>query len=111
MESDFINQKTRNLAANTSYSFVEWCGVIDNKKHPKLVTDSRIYKNDLYLDFIDDYPDYAPKSREAISRNEFGKWLMYYADFFYGCDALQGRDNIGRWIEFIAKEPQASLDL
>jgi len=114
LRSDFINQKTRTFAANTSYSFVEWCGVIDNKRHPKLVTKTKIYKNDLYLDFIDDYPDYAPKSREAISRNEFGKWLMSYADFQYGCDALQGRDNIGRWIEFVTKsyyEKQETLKL
>ncbi len=114
LRSDFINQKTRTFAANTSYSFVEWCGVIDGKRHPKLVTKTKIYKNDLYLDFIDDYPDYAPKSREAISRNEFGKWLMSYADFAFGCDALQGRDNIGRWIEFVTKnyyEKQETLKL
>ena len=98
-----INQKTRTFAANTSYSFVEWCGVIDGKPHPKLITDQRIYKNDLFLDFVDEYPDYAPKSRDSVNRNEFGKWLMSYAEFKHECKALEGRDGIGRWIEFVRK--------
>ena len=103
LKSDFINQKTRTFAANTSYSFVEWCGVIDGKPHPKLITDQRIYKNDLFLDFVDEYPDYAPKSRDSVNRNEFGKWLMSYAEFKHECKALEGRDGIGRWIEFVRK--------
>tara|TARA_B100000780_G_scaffold279102_1_gene255592 strand:- start:4022 stop:6433 length:2412 start_codon:yes stop_codon:yes gene_type:complete len=103
LKSDFINQKTRTFAANTSYSFIEWCGVIDGKPHPKLVTDHRIYKNDLFLDFVDEYPDYAPKSRDSVNRNEFGKWLMSYAEFKHECKALEGRDGIGRWIEFVRK--------
>ena len=103
LKSDFINQKTRTFAANTSYSFVEWCGVIDGKPHPKLITDQRICKNDLFLDFVDEYPDYAPKSRDSVNRNEFGKWLMSYAEFKHECKALEGRDGIGRWIEFVRK--------
>lgn len=103
LRSDFINQKTRDFVANSSHSFVEWCGVIDNRKHPKLVTKTTIYKNDLYLDFIDEYPDFGPRMKDSVSRNEFGKWLVSYSEFTYGCKPLSGRDMIGRWIEFVTK--------
>ena len=103
LKSDFINLKTRTFVADTSHAFIEWCGVIDGKTHPKLVVNSRIYKNDLYLDFIEEYPDYAPKGVERFSRNKFGKWLMSYAEFKYDCKALEGRDMLGRWMEMIRK--------
>jgi len=103
LKSDFINLKTRTFVADTSHAFIEWCGVIDGKTHPKLVVDKRIYKNDLYLDFIEEYPDYAPKGVERFSRNKFGKWLMSYAEFKYGCKALEGRDMLGRWMEMVRK--------
>ena len=103
LKSDFINLKTRTFVADTSHAFIEWCGVIDGKTHPKLVVNNRIYKNDLYLDFIEEYPDYAPKGVERFSRNKFGKWLMSYAEFKYDCKALEGRDMLGRWMEMVRK--------
>ena len=62
---------------------------------------NRIYKNDLYLDFIDENPDFAPKSKMTISRNKFNKWLQSYSQFKFRINPLEGRDMIGRWIQFI----------
>jgi hypothetical protein len=41
--------------------------------------------------------------KDSVSRNEFGKWLVSYSEFTYGCKPLSGRDMIGRWIEFVTK--------
>ena len=103
LKSEFINLKTRTLVADTSHAFIEWCGILDTKPHPKLLKNKRIYKNDLYVDFTDDYPDYAQRGASAVSRNKFGKWLMSYAEYKYECQALEGRDMMGRWIEFVTK--------
>tara|TARA_A100001201_G_scaffold70839_5_gene65054 strand:+ start:215 stop:2287 length:2073 start_codon:yes stop_codon:yes gene_type:complete len=103
LKSEFINLKTRTLVADTSHAFIEWCGILDTKPHPKLLKNKRIYKNDLFMDFTEEYPDYAQRGASAVSRNKFGKWLMSYAEYKYGCQALEGRDMMGRWIEFVTK--------
>jgi len=103
LKSEFVNLKTRKFSAATCHEFVEWCGAIGGQKNPKLVFDKRIYKNDLYLDFIDENPDFAPKSKMTISRNRFNKWLQSYSEFKYDCKGNEGRDQLGRWIHFINK--------
>tara|TARA_R100000773_G_scaffold43538_1_gene42224 strand:+ start:183 stop:2594 length:2412 start_codon:yes stop_codon:yes gene_type:complete len=103
LKSDFVNLKTRKFSAETSHEFIEWCGIIDGVKNPKLVKNKRIYSNDLYLEFTNEYPDYAPKSRMAVSRVRFGKWLVSYSQFIYECDPLEGKDMMGKWIEFVDK--------
>tara|TARA_R110002012_G_scaffold52944_2_gene136060 strand:+ start:7514 stop:9922 length:2409 start_codon:yes stop_codon:yes gene_type:complete len=103
LKSEFINLKTRTLLADTSHAFIEWCGILDGKGNPKLTKDKRIYKNDLFVEFTDDYPDYAQRGASNISRNKFGKWLVSYAEYKYGTQALEGRDMLGRWIEFESK--------
>ena len=40
-------------------------------KTTKLVPDIKIYKNELYFDFINEYPDYGPKAKMTISRTRF----------------------------------------
>lgn len=101
IRTDFINQKTRTFSADTSHSFIEWCGVIDDMAHPKLVKNKRIYLHDLYMDFVDEYPDYAGRGAASVSRTRFGRWVMSYSEYKYGCKALEGRDMIGKWVEFI----------
>ena len=103
LKSDFVNLKTRKFSASTCHEFVEWCGEIGGQSNPKLIMKSRIYKNDLYLDFIEENPDFAPKSKMTISRNRFNKWLQSYSEFKFECKALEGRDMIGRWVEFVNK--------
>ena len=114
LKSDFVNLRTRKFSAETSHEFIEWCGAIGGQPNDKLYKDKRIYKNDLYLDFIEENPDFAPKSKMTVSRNRFNKWLQSYSNFKYGCLAVEGRDGIGRWIEFVNKshyDVQSTMDI
>ena len=114
LKSDFVNLKARQFSAETSHEFIEWCGVIGGNRNTKLIKNIKIKINDLYIDFTNEYPDYAPKSRMAVSRVRFSKWLHSYGVYKYKCDPLQGRDKIGKWIEFVDKshyEVQSSLSV
>ena len=99
IESKFVNLKVRQLSAETTHDFIEWCGLIKGQKGSGyLPENTRLYKHDLYHNFIDDYPDYAPKAKMTISRTRFGKWLKAYASFKTGLNPEEGRDNKGRYI-------------
>jgi hypothetical protein len=99
VKSKFVNLKVRQLSAETCHEFIEWCGLVDNQER-NVVLDSgiRLYKNDLYYNFIEEYPDYGPKSKMTISRTRFYKWLVSYAMFKEGTMPEEGRDQLGRWI-------------
>lgn len=104
VKSRFVNLKIRQLSAETSHEFIEWCGLLDGQQqHSKLIDDVRQSKNDLYFDFINEYPDYAPKSKLTISRTRFYKWLDSYGEFYYGAKPEDGRDMLGQWIIFHKK--------
>ena len=99
VKSKFVNLKIRQLSAETCHEFIEWCGLVDNaEKHINLEPGIRLYKNDLYYMFIDEYPDYGPKAKMTISRTKFYKWLVSYALFKEGVMPEEGRDPNGRWI-------------
>tara|TARA_R100001509_G_scaffold28864_1_gene15257 strand:- start:1918 stop:4326 length:2409 start_codon:yes stop_codon:yes gene_type:complete len=104
LKSEFVNLKTRKFSAETSHEFIEWCGAIGGQSNMRLDVYKKIYKNDLYMDFIDENPDYAPKSKMTVSRNRFNKWLQIYAQYKHECKAVEGRDGIGRWIKFVHKD-------
>ena len=105
IQSEFVNLKIRQLSAETSHDFIEWCGLLEGSEpHQKLEPDMRIYKNEMYFDFINEYPDYAPKSKMTISRIRFYKWIHSYCIFKTGQPALEGRDTTGRWFTFAYKE-------
>ena len=104
LKSEFVNLKTRKFSAETSHEFIEWCGAIGGQSNMRLDVYKKIYKNDLYMDFIDENPDYAPKSKMTVSRNRFNKWLQIYAHYKHECKAVEGRDGIGRWIKFVHKD-------
>ena len=73
-------------------------------ENEKLGIGLKIYKNELYFDFINEYPDYGPKSKMTISRQVFYKWLHFYAEYQTGLPPIEGKDMTGRWIEL--KEPE-----
>jgi hypothetical protein len=99
VRSKFVNLKIRQLSAETSHDFIEWCGLVDGQpKNSSLEVGQRLYKNDLYNDFVNEYPDYGPKSKMTISRTRFYKWLIAYGLFKYGIAPEEGRDMMGRWI-------------
>lgn len=99
VKSNFVNLKIRQLSAETAHDFIEWCGLVEGQPtNNTLETDIRLYKNELYNDFVNEYPDYGPKSKMTISRTKFYKWLVSYGMFKYGVAPEEGRDMMGRWI-------------
>jgi len=104
MKSEFVNLRIRKLSAETSHDFLEWLGIINNTESEKFIMDKRIYMSDLYNDFINEYPDYAPKSKFTISRTKFNKWLNSYAIYKDTLKVSIGRDMIGKWIHFENKK-------
>tara|TARA_R110000796_G_scaffold148904_2_gene265784 strand:+ start:3062 stop:5464 length:2403 start_codon:yes stop_codon:yes gene_type:complete len=98
-ESKFVNLKIRKLIAQTSHDFIEWCGLIEGlQSNFILKTNIKINQNDLYYEFIAEYPDYGPKAKMTISRTKFYKWVVAYSKFKTGLDPTIGRDSFGKWI-------------
>jgi hypothetical protein len=60
----------------------------------------------MYFDFVNEYPDYAPKSKMTISRQRFYKWIHAYCVFKTGIKPFEGRDMTGKWIEIKQEENQ-----
>ena len=107
VKSKFVNLKIRQLSAETCHEFIEWCGLVDgHERSNNLDTGVRLYKNDLYYNFIDEYPDYGPRGRMSISRTKFYRWLVSYAIFKENTMPEEGRDQAGRWM--IIKKKQDS---
>jgi DNA-binding transcriptional MerR regulator len=104
MKSSFVNLHVRNLSASTSHDFIEWCGLIgDMQENPSLQIGLKIHQQDRYFDFIQEYPDYAPKSRMSISRMRFYQWLVAYATYKTNQQPEEGRDSIGKWMRIKPK--------
>lgn len=106
VKSQFVNLNIRQLSAETCHEFIEWCGLVDNQdRDVKLQAGIRLYKNDLYSNFIDEYPDYAPRGRMSVSRTKFYKWIISYAMYKEGTMPEEDRDLHGRWI-IIRSKPE-----
>jgi len=99
VKSKFVNLKIRQLSAETCHEFIEWVGLVDsNDRSTILPTNVRLYKNELYNNFVDEYPDYGARGKMTISRTKFYKWLVAYAIYKEGIMPEEDRDHIGRWI-------------
>jgi hypothetical protein len=99
VKSKFVNLKTRQLSAETCHDFIEWCGLIEGTiPNKRLEAGNKIYKNELYEDFVQEYPDYGPRAKQTVTRTKFYKWLVAYCLFKEGIAPEEGRDSIGRWI-------------
>jgi hypothetical protein len=106
IQSEFVNLKIRQLSAATSHDFIEWCGLLEGQEdNQKLSEGIKIYRNEVYFDFIGEYPDYGPKSKMTISRQRFYKWLHSYCLYKTGKPPIEGRDMTGRWITLGDEEP------
>jgi hypothetical protein len=98
-ESKFVNLKIRQLSAETCHDFIEWCGLIEGQKGTDLLIENEIrYMQNLYGNFVDEYPDYAPKAKMTISRTRFYKWLKAYAIHKTNITPEEGRDRNGKWM-------------
>ncbi len=98
VESKFINLGIRQLSAETSHDFIEWCGLVGGEENKTIEPYIKLYKKDVYLDFIQEYPDYGPTAKQSISRTKFYKWLVSYCMHKYGIAPEEGRDRLGRWL-------------
>lgn len=104
VKSRFVNLQIRQLSAETSHDFIEWCGLVDgNEPNAQLGPDERRYKQELYYAFTHEYPDYAPRAKRSISMTMFYRWLAAYGLFKYGIKPEEGRDARGKWIIFKSK--------
>lgn len=111
IKSNFKNLGIRSLAEETCHEFIEWCGLIDGTNaSDRLEYDVKIFKDDLYNDFILENPDFAPKAKMTISRTLFYRWLSAFASYKEGVEAEEGRDRQGRWIKFKTKEDDNRSD-
>ena len=115
VKSKFVNLQIRQLSAETSHDFTEWCGLVQgHKKNEIIKINERLIKQDLYFEFISEYPDYGPKAKMTISRTRFYRWLVAYGTHLTGIKPEEGRDMTGRWIRIRPKheaETQANLEL
>jgi DNA-binding transcriptional MerR regulator len=99
VKTNFVNLKVRQLSAETCHEFIEWCGLVEGQDRTNILeTGVRLYKNDLYFNFVEEHPDYGARGRMSISRTRFYKWLISYATFKEGVIPEEGRDHLGRWI-------------
>ena len=101
VKTTFVNLKIRQLSAETCHEFIEWLGLVEGQDKTNCIgMNIRMYKNDLYFNFIEEYPDYSPRGRMSISRTRFYRWLLSYGTFKDGITIEEGRDQQGRWIIF-----------
>ena len=106
VKSKFVNLKIRQLSAETSHDFIEWCGLIEgHQKNEKLYLNAKLIMQDLYFDFINEYPDYGPKAKMTISRTRFYRWLISYGNFISD-KVEEGRDMNGRWFIMTNNKPE-----
>ena len=113
IKSSFVNLKIRKLSAETCHEFIEWCGLLEgSQENPLLKVDKKIMLNEIYFNFIDEYPDFAPKAKMTISRTRFYKWVNSYAIFKEGVPPIAGKDMHGKWIRIIKQsEMDKQLEL
>lgn len=107
VKSTFVNLRIRQLSAETCHEFIEWCGLLDGNVSSEVLSEfkkgSKTYKQELYLDFIEENPDFAPKAKMTVSRTKFYKWLHSYCVHQSKIAPEEGRDNSGRWIRLRSK--------
>lgn len=104
IESSSSNTAIKRLAADTCHEFIDWVGLVDGSKPSDLIEyNKKVFKDELFADFIDDNPDFAPSGKRTISRTAFYKWLNYFGDFNKDIDIEEGRSRQGRWIIFKTK--------
>jgi hypothetical protein len=100
IEADFNNLHIRKFIAETNHDFYEF---ISDPVNGYKISDKRYYTNNIYEKFVEEYPDYAPRSRRQISRKMFNFWLSRWGQFHFGADALIDRDAKGKYVEFKRK--------
>jgi len=105
IKGNFKNVDINKLSINTNYEFAEWCGVLRNRNNPLLKLNEKLYTNELYFDWISEYPNYGPNRKGSISNIQFNRWLVEYGEFVTGIKPKDDdRDMNGKYVVFKTKE-------
>lgn len=98
VKSKFVNLKIRQLSAETCHEFIEWCGLVEGHDVCNIEYNIRQYKNELYNNFTEEYPDYGARGKMSISRTKFYRWLTSFSVYINNIAPEEGRDQMGKWI-------------
>ena len=105
--SESVNGPTKKLSEKTNHEFIEWCGLVDGVEgSAHLPTDVRLNCQQLYYEFMEEYPQYSKVSQRPLSKAAFYKFLVEYAKMTEGIDPEVGRDVHGRFM-VIKQKPTA----
>ena len=107
IKSKFKNLKVRKLEAATSSEFREWC--LGRDRLYNLYPNVDYTGQDLFNDFVSNYPDYAPTGKARIANRTFYKWLDEYAKFRYNTKLFETKGFNGKIVRFIEEEKQTKL--
>ena len=70
IKANFKNLTIRKLSADTCHEFIEWCGLVGtDNANESIKYNEKIYKNDLYIEFIADNPDFARQNVQYLVQN------------------------------------------
>tara|TARA_R110002124_G_scaffold26869_1_gene96350 strand:+ start:2106 stop:4502 length:2397 start_codon:yes stop_codon:yes gene_type:complete len=105
--SESINGPIKRLSQNTNHEFIEWCGLVEGVEGSAyLPADIKLNCQQLYYDFMEEYPQYQKGGGNTLSKAAFYKFLVEYAKFKEGVDPDVGRDIQGRYM-VIKQKPTA----
>ena len=105
VKGNFVNKKIKDLSSETCHEFIEWCGLVgDAQANDRLKANSRLYKTEIYEDFIEEFPDFAPKSKFTVPRRRFYNWVKSYSMYKYGKQPEEARDLGGRYFMFVSND-------
>jgi len=108
IKSPFKNLRARKLIAATNHDFYEFM----NDKNNKFRRDGvQHLAASIFNDFVEDYPDYAPRAKRALSRNFFIQWLMIWGEYEYGGESERDRGTNGIWVQFNVKKKEKEQTL
>lgn len=113
IKGEFVNLGVRTLETDTSYDFIEWCGLDDVAEHnPHLMVNTKIYMKTLYDHFVLEFPDNAPKAKRHVPMRQFYRWLKLYCIFIEGIEPEVKRGTEGKWMRIRPRhEGQVQQDL
>ena len=101
IKSPFKNLKARKLIAATNHDFFEW---MNDKHNEYRLSEVQHLTNSAFNAFVEDYSDYAPRSKRALSRGFFIQWMMAWGDYHHGGESERGKGANGVWVQFNKKE-------
>lgn len=102
VKSKFKNLKARKFIAATNHDFYEFMNDTDNQYRKAGI---KHMSESAFVSFCEEYQDYAPRARRALSRSFFRQWLMAFGEFEHGGESEKGKNSNGTWVRFNVSKP------